>query len=128
MFFLGKRVEGDDKFKGLAIETFGISMSAQSYTLPEGSSYRDALHQMGDAHQSIGAAQGELVRPNFSHFALLCHTRHRQPCHAIPSQLDKEKVIYHLSSSVRFCLCFCFVIIFVILVAMLRYHPFKNTT
>ncbi|KAH7030339.1 hypothetical protein BKA57DRAFT_478390 [Linnemannia elongata] len=58
---MSKRVEGDDKFKGLAIETFGISMSAQSYTLPEGSSYRDALHQMGDAHQSIGAAQGELI-------------------------------------------------------------------
>ncbi|KAG0272788.1 hypothetical protein BGZ95_011419, partial [Linnemannia exigua] len=58
---ISKRVEGDDKFKGLAIETFGISMSAQSYTLPEGSSYREALHQMGDAHQSIGAAQGELI-------------------------------------------------------------------
>ncbi|KAF8946030.1 hypothetical protein BGZ47_001468 [Haplosporangium gracile] len=58
---MSKRIEGDDKFKGLAIETFGISMSAQSYTLPEGSSYRDALHQMGDAHQSIGAAQGELA-------------------------------------------------------------------
>ncbi|KAF9538950.1 hypothetical protein EC957_006010 [Mortierella hygrophila] len=58
---MSKRVEGDDKFKGLAIETFGISMSAQSYTLPEGSSYREALHQMGDAHQSIGAAQGELI-------------------------------------------------------------------
>ncbi|KAF9138818.1 hypothetical protein BGX30_008725 [Mortierella sp. GBA39] len=58
---MSKRLEGDDKFKGLAIETFGISMSAQSYTLPEGSSYREALHQMGDAHQSIGAAQGELI-------------------------------------------------------------------
>ncbi|KAF9130250.1 hypothetical protein BGW39_003300 [Mortierella sp. 14UC] len=58
---MSKRVEGDDKFKGLAIETFGISMSAQSYTLHEGSSYREALHQMGDAHQSIGAAQGELI-------------------------------------------------------------------
>ncbi|KAF9910923.1 hypothetical protein EC991_005097 [Linnemannia zychae] len=58
---MSKRVEGDDKFKGLAIETFGISMSAQSYTIPEGSSYREALHQMGDAHQSIGAAQGELI-------------------------------------------------------------------
>ncbi|KAG0371499.1 hypothetical protein BGX24_001576 [Mortierella sp. AD032] len=58
---MSKRVEGDDKFKGLAIETFGLSMSAQSYTLPEGTSYREALHQMGDAHQNIGAAQGELV-------------------------------------------------------------------
>ncbi|KAG0295870.1 hypothetical protein BGZ96_010779 [Linnemannia gamsii] len=58
---MSKRVEGDDKFKGLAIETFGISMSAQSYTLPEGSPYKEALQQMGDAHQSIGAAQGELI-------------------------------------------------------------------
>ncbi|KAF9153025.1 hypothetical protein BG015_004240 [Linnemannia schmuckeri] len=58
---MSKRVEGDDKFKGLAIETFGICMSAQSYTLPEGSSYRDALLQMGDAHQSIGTAQSELI-------------------------------------------------------------------
>ncbi|KAF9929385.1 hypothetical protein FBU30_001589 [Linnemannia zychae] len=58
---ISKRVEGEDKYKGLAIETFGISMSAQSYTLPEGSAYREALHQMGDAHQNIGAAQGELL-------------------------------------------------------------------
>lgn len=58
---MSKRVEGDDKYKGLAIETFGMCMSAQSYTLPEGSTYREALHQMGDAHQSIGAAQGELI-------------------------------------------------------------------
>ncbi|KAG9061686.1 hypothetical protein KI688_007267 [Linnemannia hyalina] len=58
---MSKRVEGDDKSKRLAIETFGISMSDQSYTLPEGLSYREALHQMGDAHQSIGAAQGELI-------------------------------------------------------------------
>ena len=63
-YFQGKRVEGDDKYKGLAMETFGMSMSAQSNTLPEGSSYREALRQMGDAHQGIGAAQGELVRPN----------------------------------------------------------------
>ncbi|KAF9096233.1 hypothetical protein BGX23_011727 [Mortierella sp. AD031] len=58
---MSKRVEGDDKYKGLAIEAFGMCMSAQSYTLPEGSSYREALLQLGDAHQSIGAAQGELI-------------------------------------------------------------------
>ncbi|GJJ73552.1 hypothetical protein EMPS_05910 [Entomortierella parvispora] len=58
---ISKRVEGDDKYKGLAVETFGMSMSAQSYTLREGSAYREALHQMGDAHQAIGAAQAELV-------------------------------------------------------------------
>ena len=58
---LGKRVEGDDKHKGLAIETFGMSMSAQSYTIREGSSYRTALQRMGDAHQNIGTAQAELV-------------------------------------------------------------------
>lgn len=75
-FRLGKRVEGDDKVKRLAIETFGISMSAQSCTLPEGSPYRDALQQMGDAHQSIGAAQSELVRPNF---ATPCHTDKKHP-------------------------------------------------
>lgn len=59
---LGKRVEGDDKHKGLAIETFGMGMSAQSYTIREGSPYRTALQKMGDAHQNIGAAQSELVR------------------------------------------------------------------
>ncbi|KAF9276718.1 hypothetical protein BGZ68_009829 [Mortierella alpina] len=58
---ISKRVEGDDKHKGLAIESFGICMSAQSYTLREGSTYREALLQMGDAHQSIGAAQSELI-------------------------------------------------------------------
>lgn len=61
MIVLGKRVEGDEKYKGLAIETFGMSMSAKSYTLREGSSYRTALQRMGDAHQNIGAAQSELV-------------------------------------------------------------------
>jgi hypothetical protein len=62
---LGKRVEGEDKFKGLAIETFGMSMSAQSYTLREGSTYRQALLRMGDAHQNMGIAQTELV--SFEH-------------------------------------------------------------
>lgn len=61
-YFIGKRVEGDDKHKGLAIETFGMSMSAQSYTLREGSAYRTALQRMGDAHQNIGAAQSDMVR------------------------------------------------------------------
>ncbi|KAF9958711.1 hypothetical protein BGZ72_011078 [Mortierella alpina] len=58
---ISKRVEGDDKHKGLAIESFGACMSAQSYTLREGSTYREALLQMGNAHQSIGAAQSELI-------------------------------------------------------------------
>ncbi|KAF9362796.1 hypothetical protein BGX34_005476 [Mortierella sp. NVP85] len=58
---ISKRVEGDEKYKGLAIETFGMSMSAKSYTLREGSSYRTALQRMGDAHQNIGAAQSELI-------------------------------------------------------------------
>ncbi|KAF9937734.1 hypothetical protein BGZ67_000946 [Mortierella alpina] len=58
---ISKRVEGDDKHKGLAIETFGMSMSAQSYTIREGSSYRTALQRMGDAHQNIGTAQAELI-------------------------------------------------------------------
>ncbi|KAF9426968.1 hypothetical protein BGZ94_005716 [Podila epigama] len=58
---MSKRVEGDDKHKGLAVETFGMSMSAQSYTMREGSAYRTALQRMGDAHQNIGAAQSELI-------------------------------------------------------------------
>ncbi|KAI9239863.1 hypothetical protein MVEG_05305 [Podila verticillata NRRL 6337] len=58
---ISKRVEGDDKHKGLAIETFGMSMSAQSYTLREGSAYRTALQRMGDAHQNIGAAQSDMI-------------------------------------------------------------------
>ncbi|KAF9988063.1 hypothetical protein BGZ75_010113 [Mortierella antarctica] len=58
---ISKRVEGDDKHKGLAIESFGVCMSAQSYTLREGTTYREALLQMGDAHQTIGAAQSELI-------------------------------------------------------------------
>ncbi|KAF9898426.1 hypothetical protein BX616_004045, partial [Lobosporangium transversale] len=58
---ISKRVEGDDKYKGLAIETFGMSLSAQSYTIREGSQYRTALQRMGDAHQNIGAAQLELI-------------------------------------------------------------------
>lgn len=61
MYSIGKRVEGDDKHKGLAIETFGMSMSAQSYTLREGSAYRTALQRMGDAHQNIGAAQSDMI-------------------------------------------------------------------
>ncbi|KAF9575376.1 hypothetical protein EC968_003427 [Mortierella alpina] len=36
-------------------------MSAQSYTIREGSSYRTALQRMGDAHQNIGTAQAELI-------------------------------------------------------------------
>ncbi|KAG0009443.1 hypothetical protein BGZ81_003393, partial [Podila clonocystis] len=56
-----KRVEGEDKFKGLAIEAFGMSMAAQSYTLREGSTYRQALLRMGDAHQNMGIAQTELI-------------------------------------------------------------------
>ncbi|KAG0204809.1 hypothetical protein BGX28_003381 [Mortierella sp. GBA30] len=58
---ISKRIEGDDKHKGLAIETFGLCMSAQSYTLREGSAYREALLQMGDAHQNIGSAQSDLI-------------------------------------------------------------------
>ncbi|KAF9927061.1 hypothetical protein FBU30_003523 [Linnemannia zychae] len=58
---ISKRVEGDDKHKGLAIETFGMAMSSQSYTIREGSHYRTALQRMGDAHQNIGAAQLELI-------------------------------------------------------------------
>ncbi|KAF9131584.1 hypothetical protein BG015_003839 [Linnemannia schmuckeri] len=58
---ISKRVEGDDKNKGLAIETFGMSMSSQSYTIREGSPYRTALQRMGDAHQNIGVAQSELI-------------------------------------------------------------------
>ncbi|KAF8922986.1 hypothetical protein EDD21DRAFT_385168 [Dissophora ornata] len=58
---ISKRVEGEDKHKGLAIETFGMSMAAQSYTIREGSPYRTALQRMGDAHQNIGAAQLELI-------------------------------------------------------------------
>jgi len=70
-FLAGKRVEGDDKYKGLAVETFGMSMSAQSYTLREGSAYREALHQMGDAHQAIGAAQAELVMSDLGQSGLI---------------------------------------------------------
>ncbi|KAG0085476.1 hypothetical protein BGZ93_008101 [Podila epicladia] len=58
---ISKRVEGADKCKGLAIETFGMSMSAQSCTLREGSTYRQALLRMGDAHQNMGIAQTELI-------------------------------------------------------------------
>ncbi|KAF9114737.1 hypothetical protein BGX27_009961 [Mortierella sp. AM989] len=58
---ISKRVEGDDKHRGLAIETFGVSMSTQSYTIREGSPYRTALQRMGDAHQNIGAAQQEFI-------------------------------------------------------------------
>ncbi|KAG0367837.1 hypothetical protein BC939DRAFT_532335 [Gamsiella multidivaricata] len=58
---ISKRVEGDDKYKGLAIETFGISMSTQAHALREDSTYREALLQMGEAHQNIGLAQSELI-------------------------------------------------------------------
>ncbi|KAF9433872.1 hypothetical protein BGZ76_008873 [Entomortierella beljakovae] len=57
---ISKRVEGDDKHKGLAVETFGMSMCAQSYTVREGS-YQTALRRMGDAHQNIGVAQQDLI-------------------------------------------------------------------
>ncbi|KAF9584779.1 hypothetical protein BGW38_005216, partial [Lunasporangiospora selenospora] len=56
-----KRIEGDNKHKGLAIETFGASISSQSYSIREGSSYRVALQRLGDAHQNIGVAQVELI-------------------------------------------------------------------
>ncbi|KAF9579416.1 hypothetical protein BGW38_004326 [Lunasporangiospora selenospora] len=59
---LNKRVESGDKQKNLAIETFGMSLSAQSNTTRDGSYYREALSHMGDAHQKIGAAQNELTR------------------------------------------------------------------
>ncbi|KAF9325853.1 hypothetical protein BG006_010686 [Podila minutissima] len=58
---ISKRVEGADKSKSLAIETFGVGMSAQSHTLREGSTYRQALLRMGDAHQNMGIAQTELI-------------------------------------------------------------------
>ncbi|KAG0308013.1 hypothetical protein BGZ98_009233 [Dissophora globulifera] len=58
---LNKRVEGDDKFKGLAIETFGTSMVTHSNVLREGSIYREALLQVGEAQQTIGAALGDLI-------------------------------------------------------------------
>lgn len=50
-------------------------MSAQSYTLREGSTYREALLQMGNAHQSIGAAQSELVRTFHNRFHLFDMTQ-----------------------------------------------------
>ncbi|KAI1316717.1 hypothetical protein EDD11_009533 [Mortierella claussenii] len=58
---ISKRVEGEDKYKGLAIETFGMSMSSQAHAIREGSGYREALLQMGEAHQAIGTAQVELI-------------------------------------------------------------------
>ncbi|KAG0001370.1 hypothetical protein BGZ80_008550 [Entomortierella chlamydospora] len=57
---VSKRFESTDKHKGLAIETFGMSMSTQAQILPEGWAYRDVLCHMGDAHQKIGAAQSEM--------------------------------------------------------------------
>ncbi|KAG0343640.1 hypothetical protein BG004_005117, partial [Podila humilis] len=68
---MSKRIEGEDKFKGLAIETFGVSMSAQSQTLREGSTYRQALLRMGDAHQNMGVAQTELIN-SFAHSYIEC--------------------------------------------------------
>ncbi|KAF9383340.1 hypothetical protein CPB97_006538 [Podila verticillata] len=68
---ISKRVEGEDKFKGLAIEAFGMSMSAQSYTLRDGSTYRQALMRMGDAHQNMGIAQTELIT-RFSNSYIEC--------------------------------------------------------
>ncbi|KAF9109628.1 hypothetical protein BGX27_007391 [Mortierella sp. AM989] len=59
---VSKRLEATDKYKGLAIETFGIVMSAQAHVFPEGSSYGEALLHMGEAHQRIGLAQNEMVR------------------------------------------------------------------
>ncbi|KAF9997079.1 hypothetical protein BGZ65_007338 [Modicella reniformis] len=58
---ISKRIEGEDKQKSLAIETFGSSMSSQGHVLREGSIYREALLQMGEAHQNIGVAQSELI-------------------------------------------------------------------
>ncbi|KAI8361193.1 hypothetical protein B0O80DRAFT_436981 [Mortierella sp. GBAus27b] len=58
---ISKRIEGDDKHKGLAVEMFGMSMSSQGHALHEGSVYREALIRMGEAHQSIGVAQNELI-------------------------------------------------------------------
>ncbi|KAF9366686.1 hypothetical protein BGX34_010361 [Mortierella sp. NVP85] len=58
---ISKRIEGDDKHKSLAIESFGQSMSSQGHALREGSVYREALIQMGDAHRNMGAAQNELA-------------------------------------------------------------------
>ncbi|KAG0236295.1 hypothetical protein BGW42_003707 [Actinomortierella wolfii] len=58
---ISKRVEGEDKYKGLAVENFGMCMSSKSYTLPEGSPYSVALQRMGDAHQKIAVAQQDLI-------------------------------------------------------------------
>jgi hypothetical protein len=83
-------------------------MSAQSYTLPEGSTYREALHQMGDAHQSIGAAQGELVRLHFaSLFLTLPNFVTPDTKHPHYSWTGQGMIIYCMPSSVHFCLCFC---------------------
>ncbi|KAF9160402.1 hypothetical protein DFQ26_005543 [Actinomortierella ambigua] len=58
---ISKRVEGEDKYKGLAVETFGMCMSTKSYSLPEGTPYNMALQRMGDAHQKMAVAQQELI-------------------------------------------------------------------
>ncbi|KAF8946302.1 hypothetical protein BGZ46_005818, partial [Entomortierella lignicola] len=73
---ISKRFDAVDKYKGLAIETFGMSMSAQAHVLPECSVYRNALFQMGDAHQKIGAAQSEMIS-RFAGSYIVCLEKER---------------------------------------------------
>ncbi|CAO3571533.1 unnamed protein product [Mortierella alpina] len=93
---ISKRVEGDDKHKGLAIESFGMCMSAQSYTLREGSAYREALLQMGNAHQTIGAAQSELIS-RFSSSYIECLERSQaqmKEYQALQKKLSSRRLDY----------------------------------
>ncbi|KAF9913781.1 hypothetical protein BX616_009594 [Lobosporangium transversale] len=58
---LSKQVEGEHKVKGLAIEMFGLSMYSKAQVIQEGSSYRDSLLAMAEAHQAIGSAQNDMI-------------------------------------------------------------------
>ncbi|KAF9355305.1 hypothetical protein BGX26_006732 [Mortierella sp. AD094] len=73
---VSKRFEAVDKYKGLAIETFGMSMSAQAQVLPEGSAYREVLCHMGEAHQKIGAAQSEMISRFAGSYMLFLEKEH----------------------------------------------------
>ncbi|KAF8927084.1 hypothetical protein BGZ58_010643 [Dissophora ornata] len=93
---LSKRVEGDDKYKGLAIETFGMSMTAQANVLREGSGYREALQQMGEAHQSIGTAQVELIG-QFANSYIDCLEREQaqmKEYHTLQKKLHSRRLDY----------------------------------
>ncbi|KAF9422635.1 hypothetical protein BGZ94_008532, partial [Podila epigama] len=92
-----KRVEGEDKFKGLPIEAFGMSMSAQSYNMREGSTYRQALLRMGDAHQNMGIAQTDLIA-RFSNSYIECLTKAQaqmKEYQALQKKLQSRRLDYN---------------------------------